>query len=123
MAWSADNAATQLTTITTEQFFDDVISLNPGEIAHVQVHVALGDSAGTDPGQVSVYTTLDDSSETWDQVPIQSFYISQAGTLDDNWFSFTVSGVYKFRIGVKRVSGTSDSHTADMNSRVDGVSL
>jgi hypothetical protein len=37
MAWGSDTAATQLTGITTEQFFDQVPTLNPRETAHVQV--------------------------------------------------------------------------------------
>ena len=39
MAWGSDTAATQLTSITTEQFFDQVPTLNPRETAHVQVAV------------------------------------------------------------------------------------
>jgi hypothetical protein len=39
MAWGSDAAATQLTSITTEQFFDQVPTLNPRETAHVQVSV------------------------------------------------------------------------------------
>ena len=39
MAWGSDTAATQLTGITTEQFFNQVPTLNPRETAHVQVSV------------------------------------------------------------------------------------
>jgi hypothetical protein len=39
MAWGSDVAATQLTGITTEQFFNQVPTLNPRETAHVQVSV------------------------------------------------------------------------------------
>ena len=39
MAWGSDTAATQLTSITTEQFFNQVPTLNPRETAHVQVSV------------------------------------------------------------------------------------
>ena len=39
MAWGSDTAATQLSSITTEQFFDQVPTLNPRETAHVQVSV------------------------------------------------------------------------------------
>jgi hypothetical protein len=34
MAWGSDTAATQLTGITTEQFFNQVPTLNPRETAH-----------------------------------------------------------------------------------------
>jgi hypothetical protein len=39
MAWGSDTSATQLTAITTEQFFDQVPTLNPRETVHVQVSV------------------------------------------------------------------------------------
>jgi hypothetical protein len=39
MAWGSDTAATQLSSITTEQFFNQVPTLNPRETAHVQVAV------------------------------------------------------------------------------------
>ena len=39
MAWGSDTAATQLSSITTEQFFDQVPTLNPRETAHLQVSV------------------------------------------------------------------------------------
>ena len=39
MAWGSDTAATQLTGITTEQFFNQVPTLNPRETAHVQLSV------------------------------------------------------------------------------------
>ena len=39
MAWGSDTAATQLTGITPEQFFNQVPTLNPRETAHVQVSV------------------------------------------------------------------------------------
>jgi hypothetical protein len=39
MAWGSDTAATQLTGITTEQFFNQVPTLNPRETAQVQVSV------------------------------------------------------------------------------------
>jgi hypothetical protein len=39
MAWGSDTAATQLTGITTEQFFDQAPTLNPRETAHLQVSV------------------------------------------------------------------------------------
>jgi hypothetical protein len=39
MAWGSDTAATQLTSITTEQFFNQVPTLYPRETAHCQVSV------------------------------------------------------------------------------------
>jgi hypothetical protein len=62
MAWGSDVVATQLTSITTEQFFDQASTLNPRETAHVQVSVDFPGSP-TDHAIIVVYTTLDDSSE------------------------------------------------------------
>jgi hypothetical protein len=115
MAWGAKDTSTQLTTITaTEQFFDDLISVDVNEYA--DVHVMVNHGGTTDDAIVSLYGTLDATSETWDGVPFMSRYIVQA-TQDSDWFQFTVSGVYKFRIGVKS-TGATDSHTADMSHRV-----
>ena len=51
MAWGSDTAATQLTSITTEQFFDQVPTLNPRETAHVQVSIELKDIAQSGSGR------------------------------------------------------------------------
>ena len=120
MAWGSDTASTQLTSITTEEYFSQTPSLNPGETAHCQVTVDFP-STPTDNAIISVYTTLDASSEDWDEIPYMSFVIDNANDTDD--VSFLVSGVYKFRVGVKR-DGTTDTLTsADMNHRVNGISL
>ena len=71
MAWGSDTAATQLSSITTEQFFDQVPTLNPRETAHVQVAVDFPGSP-TDHAIIAVYTTLDDASEVWDLIPMMS---------------------------------------------------
>jgi hypothetical protein len=124
MAWGSKQTATQLTSITTEQFFSfggsSYVSLNPGESAYVQV-TADPPATPTDNLLVAVYGTLDASSETSDATPFMEFAIDK-GT-DPNIVSFVVSGVYRFRIGVRR-SGTTDTYTdADCSYRLDGVSL
>jgi hypothetical protein len=117
MAWGSRTNATQLTAITTEQFFDQIPTLNPRETAVVQVSV---DFAGTtDHAIISVYTTLDDSSEVWDQVPAQEFFLENSP--DPNRISFQVAGVYKFRVGVRRSGSTDTITSADMAYRKDGV--
>jgi hypothetical protein len=55
MASGSDKAATQLSSITTERFFDQVPTLNPRETAHVQVSVDFPGSP-TDHAIVAVYT-------------------------------------------------------------------
>lgn len=125
MAWGSKTSATQLTSISnTEQFFDQTPTLNPGESAHVQIKF---DPVGSpsDDLEVNVYTTLDDSTETWDHIPMLSLVMDkdEVNGSGENVVSFTVSGVYKFRIGVAATGGT-DSHTsADMSYRKDGLNL
>jgi hypothetical protein len=118
MAWGSDTAATQLTGITTEQFFDQVPTLNPRETAHVQVSVDFPGSP-TDHAIVAVYTTLDDASEVWDLIPMMEFLIEN--TTDPNRISFLVTGVYKFRVGVRRSGSTDTITSADLSLRKDGV--
>lgn len=118
MAWGSKTSATQLTSITTEQFFDAPISLNPQETAHVEVE-ANPPTTPTDDLIVAVYGTLDASSESWDETPIMEFLIDK--DIDPNKASFLVSGYYKVRVGVRR-SGSTDTYTsADMSYRKDGV--
>ena len=81
MAWGSDTAATQLTGITTEQFFNQVPTLNPPETPHVQVSVDFPGSR-TDHAIVAVYTTLDDTSEVFDPIPMMEFLIEN--TADPN---------------------------------------
>ena len=121
MAWGSKTAATQLTGIgTTEQFFNQTPTLNPGETAHVEVDFNPPASP-TSNLQVSVYGTLDASSENWDDTPLMQFTI--ANSPDPNKLSFLVSGVYKFRVGVIRSGGSNTDLVADMAYRLDGVSL
>lgn len=124
MAWGSKVSATQLTSITTEQFFSfsgtAFVTLNPGESAHIQVDINPP-ATPTDYGVVSCYGTLDDSSENWDDSPFFSMFIDKS--IDPCSASFIISGVYKFRIGVKRSGSTDTLASADCIYRKDGVSL
>ena len=51
----------------------------------------------TDHAIVAVYTTLDDTSEVWDLIPMLEFLLEN--TTDPNRISFLVTGVYEFRVG------------------------
>ncbi len=122
MAWGADTAMTQLTSITNiEQFFSTLVTLNPREIAHCQADINFVVTP-TDDMILSVYTTLDAASEVWDDTPLLTFTIDK--DTDPHQVSFVVGpGIYKFRIGVK-ASGATDTHTsADLSYRLDGVSV
>ena len=73
----------------------------------------------TDHAIIAVYTTLDDASEVWDVIPMMEFLIENA--TDPNRISFLVTGVYKFRVGVRRSGATDTITSADMSLRKDGV--
>ena len=73
----------------------------------------------TDHAIVGVYTTLDESSEVFDLIPIVEFLIEN--TTDPNRISFLVTGAYKFRIGVRRSGSTDAIPSADLSLRKDGV--
>lgn len=114
-AWGNKTAATQLTNITTEQFFDQTPKLEPNQVAHCQVEANFP-ATPTDDLIVSVYGTLDDATHDWDEVPLMQFRISK--DIDPSDVSFTVFGVYRFRIGVKR-SGTTDTiASSDFSYRI-----
>jgi hypothetical protein len=93
-------------------------TVNPRETTHLQVSVDFPDSS-TDHAIVAVYTTLDDSSEVFDLIPMMEFLIEN--TTDPNRISFLVTGVYKFRVGVRRSGSTDTITSADLSLRKDGV--
>lgn len=120
MSWSSKTAATQKTSVTAITYFDQVVTLNPGETAHCQVDVNFPASP-TDDAIVEVFTTLDASSENWDDTPFLSQRVSRL--TDPNAVSFLVADVYKFRVGIRR-SGTTDTITsADFAYRKNGINL
>jgi hypothetical protein len=63
--------------------------------------------------------TLDDASEVWDVIPMMEFLIEN--TTDPNRISFLVTGVYRFRVGVRRSGSTDTITSADLSLRKDGV--
>lgn len=124
MAWSSKTSATQLASITTEQFFSfggsTLVTLNPGESAHVQVDVDFP-TTPVDDAIVSVYATTDASTPNYDDTPYQQFRVSRL--IDPNAASFIVSDVYGFRIGIARSGSTNTITTADCAYRKNGLSL
>lgn len=119
MAWGSKTQIESAASVAGTELFSDIVSLNPGESAVIQV---VGNSNGTtDNLIISVYATLDDSSENWDTVAIFKFELDCTdGT--DNDVSFIVSGLYRFRLGFVR-SGSTDTITTDAWERKDGISL
>jgi len=119
MAWGSKTQIENAASVTGTELFSDAVSLNPGESAHVQI---VANSGGTtDSLTVSVYSTLDASSEVWDEVPVTQFLLDCTSG-NDTEVSFLVSGVYKFKVGYVR-SGSTDTITVNAYVRVDGISL
>lgn len=113
-SWGSATSATQLTSITTEQFFTSVPQLAPNEFAHVDIDVDFP-VGPTDNAVVSVYGSLQGTPD-YDDTPFLQFTID-SGT-DPNKVSFNVFGYYQFRVGIKR-DGTTDTITsADMDHRI-----
>jgi len=123
MGWLEKVSATQVVVdqdaLADADWFNQVVMLSPGEVAHCEVEYNAP-STPTDDCIVAVEATLDESSENWDDTPILTFTISKSP--DPNKRSFTVSGVYKFRVGVYMSGATDTTGTADFSYRKDGVS-
>ena len=117
MAWtSKTQRATNLAVVGTE-LFSNPVTLNPGELSDIQI---IANSSGTtDNLTITVYTTLDDSSENWDTVGITSFELDCTDG-NDNDVSLILSGIYRYRIGFV---STTDTITTNMFTREDGVNL
>lgn len=122
MAWGSKTAFTDQTAInnTTREFLE-AVTLNPRELCHVQLKIDNEHaSAVTDSLQVSVYSTLDATSETWDNFPFMEFTIKPA-TVSAEYFAFTIMGVRKFRIGGLS-TGATNTYTMGGAYMLDGVS-
>ena len=111
-SFESNQASTQLTSITTEQFFSTVPLLDVYEGVVIQIEVNPVASP-TDDLIVACYARQDGTN--YDVVPFLEFTIDKAD--DPSRVTFVVKDVYEFRVGVRR-SGTTDTITsADMDSR------
>lgn len=119
MGWGNKNQIATSLSVAGTELFSNKVSLDPGEVAHIQV---VGNSNGTtDSLVISVYATLDDGSENYDTVPVFSFILDCTDG-NDNDVSFIISGLYAFRIGFVR-DGSTDTITTNAWERKDGVNL
>ncbi len=121
VAWGADTALTTQTAInnTVEEFLHGAglgIDLSAGLQAHIQLEVDNEGASVVDDLIVSIYTSLDITSEVWDDAPFMQFTITPSGIALER-HAFVVSGVYKFRIGCLS-SGATDAYTAGGDYRV-----
>jgi len=96
MGWSALQTH-DFGSVTTTEEFTSTINLQPGETAHVFIETGVD---GTDSLQVSVYG-VDNESDT---IPMLRFEIDNTGNNQNQ--SFSVSGVFGFRIGLDSLGGT-----------------
>lgn len=119
MAWGSKTQVITAQSVAGTEVFSSWIELAPGELAVVQVKADFP-ATPTDNLKVTVYGTLDESSETSDNQSAASMILTN--TVDPAYRSFPVSGYRKFRIGVVR-TGATDTITVDAWYRKDGVDL
>lgn len=103
----------------TEEFLPSAggsVDLAAGLQAHIQLQVDNDQTSITNGLTVSVYTSLDDSSEDWDELPFMQFDVVPSTTGAED-VTFVVSGVYNFRIGLL-ASAVTDDYDASGNYRV-----
>lgn len=102
-------------------FPSSAVELNPGESAQVQVVAAFPSGTPNDLG-VRVVTTLDDTSETWDDLAFTSFSITGvASTTFEK--TFMVSGVKKFRVEFRKLGTAAETCTVNAYYRKDGINI
>ncbi len=119
MAFDSKTQIETAAAVAGTELFSDTVTLTPGESAVVQV---VGNSGGTtDNLIISVYNTLDDSSENWDTVPIFQFELDCTDGADND-VSFIISGLYRWRLGFVR-DGSTDTITTNAWYRGDGIDL
>ncbi len=121
VTWGADTALTTQAAInnTVEEFLHASglgIDMSGALSCQVQLEVDIESGSVVDDLLVAVYTSLDASTEVWDDVPFMSFSHTPAGITLER-VAFVVSGVYKFRIGVLS-SGATDTYTAGGDYRL-----
>ena len=117
VTWSADTALTTQTAIdnSTEEFIG-TIDLASGLSAHIQLEIDNESGSVTDAVIISVYATLDATSEVFDDAPYMTFSILPSGIALER-HPLVVSGIYKFRIGVLS-SGATDTYAVGGDYRV-----
>ncbi len=128
MAWGAKTQiATALAVNNTVDddaqfplFAGSAVTLNPGEMAHVQILAAFP-AAAVDDLAFRVVTTLDDATEVYDEIAFVSGAIGRVVSTTVER-SITVFGCYKFRLEWRKLGTTVETVTVDAYVRKDGVS-
>jgi hypothetical protein len=108
MPWTEKRQSAQrLQNITTEQFFDPVTLLDPDALAFCQVQVTFPPNP-IGEAIVRVYGTLDDDNEIWDDDAIHEVIVEKVFDAR-KVSSFTVTGVYRFRVGIQSTGSAVDA--------------
>ena len=117
VTWGSDTALTTQTAIdnATEEFIG-TIALATALSAHIQLEIDNESGSVTDAVIISVYATLDATSEVFDDEPYMTFAITP-DTVALERHPLVVSGIYRFRIGVKS-SGATDTYAVGGDYRV-----
>ena len=117
VTWGSDTALTTQTAINnSSEEFIGIIALATGLSAHIQLEIDNESGSVTDAVIISIYATLDASSEVWDDQAYMTFSILPSGIALER-HPLVVSGVYKFRIGALS-AGATDTYAVGGDYRV-----
>lgn len=118
VTWGADTpGGTQLTAVndTVEEFFDVIVS---SDALLTQVEILANNESGSVVNGliVSVYLSLDESTQDWDDEPFMSREFIPAGNGEEKFTFFLPSIGGSWRVGCL-ASAVTDDYTVDMNYR------
>jgi hypothetical protein len=103
---------------TAANHFSQWVTLNPGESAQVQVEAAFA-GTGTDMF-FRVVGTLDDATENADTVSFVAGSVPFTASVTVRR-SVIVSGLYKFRVEVRKGGTTAGAYTPNVYTRKNGI--
>ncbi len=118
VTWGSDTSGgTQLTTVddVTEEFFDSIVS---SDALLTQVEI-LANNEGTPVTNgliVSVYLSLDESAQDWDDEAFMSREFIPSSTNEEKFTFFLPSIGGSWRVGCL-ASAAAEDYTVDMNFR------
>jgi len=118
-AWSGKTQIATTLSVAGTELFSSAVTVNPGAV--FRIHVKGNSGGTTDNLVITLYSTLDASTEEWTTVGDYSFVLDCTSG-NDEIVQFVVSGIYRFRIGFVR-DGSTDTITTNAWYREDGVSL
>ena len=117
VTWGSDTALTTQTAINnSSEEFIGTIALAAGLSAHIQLEIDNESGSVTDAVIISIYATLDSTSEVFDDQAYMTFTILPSGIALER-HPLVVSGIYKFRIGVLS-AGATDNYAVGGDYRV-----